>query len=70
MEWGQIGLARHFMTSFQSEIKLTMSFDGKFLEQIAGQKFEYTQEQHVYEHQLPAEPVRKKGFLGRLMGGK
>jgi len=68
MDAGQIGLARFFMTTFQSELKLTMSFDGKFLEQIASNKFEYSQEQHVYEHQLPPEQQKKQGLMGRLLG--
>lgn len=65
MEYGQIGLARHFMTAFQSEIKLTMSFEGKLLSQIGSNKFEYTQEQHVHEHREP-EPQARRGLLAGL----
>jgi hypothetical protein len=68
LNYGQIGLHRRFMIGFQAELKLTMSFDGKFMEQIAANKFEYTQEQHVYEHGLD-EPRRKRGLFGGLMGG-
>jgi hypothetical protein len=68
LSYGQLGLHRDMMIKFQAELKLTMSFEGKFLEQIASNKFEYTQEQHVYEHGLE-EPKKKKGFFG-LLGGK
>ena len=64
LEEGQIGLARFMMTTFQSELKLSMSFDGLFMEYIATNKFEYTQTQHLHEHQ----DRPKKGFLG--IGGK
>lgn len=67
LSYGQIGLHRRYMVGFQAELKLTMSFDGKFMEQIASNKFEYTQEQHVYEHGLD-EP-KKKGFLSGMLGG-
>jgi len=60
LEEGQIGLARFMMTLFQGELKLSMSFDGMFMEYISTNKFEYTQTQHLHEH--PAE--QKKGFLG------
>ena len=70
LDEGQIGLARMLMTSFQGEFKMTMSFDGKFLEHIASNKFEYSQEQHVYEHPLEEEAQAKKkgGFLSGLFG--
>lgn len=68
LSYGQLGLHRDMMIKFQSELKLTMSFDGKFMEQIASNKFEYTQEQHVYEHGLE-EPKKKRGILG-ILGGK
>ena len=61
MEEGQIGLARFMMTRFQSELKLTMSFDGRFMDQITTSKFEYTQRQDIHEH---IEPVKHKGFFG------
>ena len=61
LEEGQIGLARFMMTLFQGELKLSMSFDGMFMEYISTNKFEYTQTQHLHEH--PAEQKRK-GFLG------
>ena len=61
LEEGQIGLARFLMTTFQSELKLSMSFDGRFMEQITTSKFEYTQKQDLYEH---IEPVRRKGLFG------
>lgn len=61
LEEGQIGLARFMMTTFQSELKLSMSFGGSFMEHITTNKFEYTQTQHVHEH---TQPVKKKGFLG------
>lgn len=67
LSYGQIGLHRRYMIGFQAELKLTMSFDGLFMEQIAGNKFEYTQEQHVYEH--PMEMPKKKGIFGGLLGG-
>lgn len=66
LSYGQIGLHRRFMVGFQSELKLTMSFDGRFMEQISSNKFEYSQEQHVYEHGL--DEKKKKGLFG--MGGK
>jgi len=65
LSYGQLGLHRDMMIKFQSELKLTMSFEGRFMEQIASNKFEYTQEQHVYEHGLE-EPKKKKGLLGFL----
>ena len=69
LSYGQLGLHRMMMIKFQGELKLTMSFDGKFMEQIATNKFEYSQEQHVYEHKLDEEQ-KKKGFFGRMLGGK
>ena len=68
LSYGQIGLHRRFMIGFQSELKLTMSFDGKFMEQISSNKFEYSQEQHVYEHGL--EEKKKKGLMGGMLGGR
>jgi len=65
LNYGQIGLHRRFMVTFQSELKLTMSFDGRFIEQIAANKFEYTQEQHVYEHGM--DQPKKKGLLSSFM---
>ena len=65
LSYGQLGLHRDMMIKFQSELKLTMSFEGRFMEQIASNKFEYTQEQHVYEHGLE-EPKKKKGLFGFL----
>jgi len=62
LSYGQIGLHRRFMVGFQSELKLTMSFDARFLDQIAGNKFEYSQEQHLYEHNL--DDNKKKGLFG------
>lgn len=62
LEEGQIGLARFLMTLFQSELKLTMSFDGRFLDQITTSKFEYTQKQDIHEHM---ESAPRKGFFGR-----
>ena len=61
LEEGQIGLARFLMTRFQSELKLTMSFDAKFMEYIASNKFEYTQRQDIHEH---VEHPKKKGWFG------
>jgi len=62
LEEGQIGLARFLMTTFQSELKLSMSFEGRFMEQITTSKFEYTQRQDIHEHM---EAVPKKGFFKR-----
>lgn len=67
--WGQIAQSRNMMILFQSEFKMTMSFDARFLDTINKQQFEYSQEQHVYEHQLPEER-KKKGLLGGLLGGR
>jgi len=61
MEEGQIGLARFMMTRFQSEFKMTMSFEGRFMDQITTNKFEYTQRQDIHEH---LEPVKKRGMFG------
>jgi len=61
LEEGQIGLARFLMTTFQSELKLSMSFDGRFMEQITTSKFEYSQKQDIHEH---IEPVKRKGIFG------
>jgi len=61
LEEGQIGLARFMMTLFQAEFKMSMSFDGMFMEYISTNKFEYKQTQDLTEHvQMPA----RKGFLG------
>ena len=60
LEEGQIGLARFLMTTFQSELKLSMSFGGRFMEQITTSKFEYTQKQDIHEH---VEPVPRKGLI-------
>jgi hypothetical protein len=64
LSYGQLGLYKISMMIFQGELKLTMSIDGKFMEQIATNKFEYSQEQHVYEHQLPEEKRPRKKILG------
>ena len=62
LSFGQIGLSRRYMVGLQSELKLTMSFDGRFIDKIASNKMEYRQEQHVYEHM--DEPPKKKKMLG------
>ena len=49
------------MTRFQSEFKMSMSFEGRFMDQITTNKFEYTQHQDIHEH---VEPVRRKGMFG------
>jgi len=64
IEEGQIGLARFLMTRFQSELKLTMSFDGRFMEYIGSNKIEYSQRQDIHEY---VEPVKRKSMFG---GGK
>ena len=61
LEEGQIGLARFMMTTFQSELKLSMSFEGKFMEYISTNKFEYVQKQDITEH---VEAQKKRGILG------
>lgn len=61
LEEGQIGLARFLMTEFQTELKLTMSFDALFMEYITTNKFEYTQKQDITEH---IERPPKRGFFG------
>jgi len=65
LDEGQIGIARFWMTRWMTELGLTMSFDGIFMDHIATNKFEYTQRQDLYEH---VETPRRKGFLG--LGGK
>lgn len=60
LEEGQIGAARFLMTRWQTELKLTMSFDGRFMEQITTSKFEYSQKQDIHEH---IEPVKRKAGL-------
>jgi len=61
LEEGQIGLARFMMTLFQAEFKMSMSFDGMFLEYISTNKFEYKQTQDLTEHvQMP----QKRGLFG------
>jgi hypothetical protein len=62
LEEGQIGLARFIMTRFQSELKLSMSFDAQFMKQITTSKFEYTQKQDIHEH---VEPPKRKSIFGR-----
>lgn len=62
LEEGQLGLARFMMTTFQSELKLSMSFEGRFMEYISTNKFEYVQKQDITEH-VDAQP--KRGFFGR-----
>jgi hypothetical protein len=61
LEEGQIGVARFLMTRWQTELKLTMSFEGRFMEQITTSKFEYSQKQDIHEH---IEPVKRKGMFG------
>jgi hypothetical protein len=63
LEEGQIGVARFLMTRWQTELKLTMSFDGRFMEQITTSKFEYSQKQDIHEH---IEPVKRKGIFGGM----
>jgi hypothetical protein len=58
---GQIGIARFWMTRWMTELGLTMSFDGLFMDLIATNKFQYTQKQDVYEH---IDYPKKKGLLG------
>lgn len=62
---GQIGLARDGMTKWMTELGLTMSFKGLFMDLIATNKFQYTQKQDMYEH---VEYPKKKGFLGMGKG--
>lgn len=61
LEEGQIGCARFLMTRFQSELKLSMSFDANFMKQITTSKFEYTQKQDIHEHM---ETPKKMGIFG------
>lgn len=61
LEEGQIGLARFMMTRFQGEFKMSMSFDGMFMDQITTNKFEYTQKQDITEH---VQPMKRKGVFG------
>jgi len=63
LEEGQLGLARFMMTLFQSELKLSMSFDGLFMEFISTSKFEYKQSQELTEN--VNVPQKKKGFFRR-----
>lgn len=63
LEEGQIGLARFLMMLWLSELKLTMSFDGKFMEFVGTHKFEYTQKQDITEHVHPLP--KKKGWFRR-----
>jgi len=65
LEEGQIATAKFMLIKFQAELKLTMSFEGRFMDQITTNKFDYTQKQDVTEHVMP---MKKKGFLG--LGGK
>jgi len=60
LEEGQIGLARFMMTIYQGELKLSMSFEGKFMEYISTNKFEYKQTQDIHEH----TDKPKRGFFG------
>lgn len=62
LEEGQVGLARFMMTIFQSELKLSMSFEGRFMEYIATNKFEYVQKQDITEH---IDQPKKKGIIFR-----
>ena len=63
LEEGQIGLARFFMTRFQGDFKMSMSFEGKFLEHISSNKMEYTQRQDIHEH---IERPKKTGIFGGI----
>jgi len=62
LEEGQLGVARFMMTTFQSELKLSMSFEGRFMEYVSTNKFEYSQKQDITEH---VEMPKRKGFFGR-----
>ena len=62
LEEGQIGLARFLMTTYQNEIKQTMSIDGFFLEGLLRERVQYEQTQHLYEH---IEQPKKRGLFGR-----
>jgi hypothetical protein len=68
LQEGQINLALKWMVDFEGELKLTMSIDAKFIEQIGQNKFEYTQEQHVYEHTMQEQEKKRGGFFGLLKG--
>jgi len=61
LEEGQIGLARFLMTRYQGELKLSMSFEGRFMDHISSNKIEYTQRQDVHEH---VEIPKRKGMFG------
>jgi len=61
LEEGQIGLARFLMTRYQSELKLSMSFNGRFMDQVSTSKFEYTQKQDITEH---VSNPKKRGLFG------
>ena len=59
---GQIGLARTLIMNMVGEFKMTMSFDGMFIEQLLSNKIEYAQTQNVHEYVHPAE---RRGLFGR-----
>ena len=59
---GQIQWARHLMVRHQAEFKRSMSFDGRFMDQITTSKFEYTQRQDIHEHM---EPVKRKSMWSK-----
>lgn len=59
---GQIGLARFIMKTLQSEFKISMSIEGKFMENITKQELRYTHAQHLYTHQ---EQQKRRGVLRR-----
>lgn len=61
LEEGQMGLARFLMTRYQGELKLSMSFEGKFMEYISSNKMEYTQHQDIHEHH---DIPKRTGFFG------
>lgn len=59
---GQIGLARDWMTKWQTELGLTTSIGGLVIENIMSNKFEHIQRQDLYEH---VDYPKRKGLLGR-----
>ena len=60
---GQIRKAYELIYSCNSEFRMTMSIEGKFVENVTKQELRYTHTQHMITEQQ--QPSVKKGFFRR-----
>lgn len=62
---GQLRSALKLARLTEAELRLTMSIDGHFIDNISKQELRYTTTQHLYPHDGPQMPAKKKHFWNR-----